>query len=132
MSLTCFGIADAELNEAVINNSTSRVHKAWCGKKRVNCEVRFQNEALIVNKGPGITLKQVKGIKKARICRYKAFLSGVRCERHQDYDKDFLIKYNSLDQSERLAVITFMNEAAARRFSNDLDEWSLNIKRSWF
>ena len=132
MSLTCLGIANAELNEADINNSTSRVHKAWCGNKRVNCEVRFQNEALIVNKGPGITLKQVKGIKKARICRYKTFLSGVRCERHQDYDKDFLIKYNSSDQSERIAVITFRNEAAARRFKNDLDKWSLNIKSSWF
>ena len=73
MSLTCLGIASAELNEADVNISTSRVHKAWCGNKRVNCEVRFQNQALIVNKGPGITLNQVKGIKRIEFADIKLF-----------------------------------------------------------
>tara|TARA_Y100001968_G_scaffold122281_1_gene111260 strand:- start:317 stop:721 length:405 start_codon:yes stop_codon:yes gene_type:complete len=132
ISLSCLGIANAQLNEADINYPKSIAHKAWCSEKRTNCEVRFHNKKLIVNQGAGITLKQVKAIKKARICRYRTFLSGIRCNRYQDYDKDFLIKYISSDQIERLALITFRNEAAARRFQEDLDKWSLNIKTSWF
>ena len=95
---------------------------AWCGEKRVECKVKFQNGRLSVDDSEGILPGQVVSIGIFRWCRQRAF--GFPNCFLVSADKDYTLKYLDSDGSTRMATFSIKNWEAAPTFYSDLGVWS--------
>ncbi len=114
------------------NGLSGVVYQPWCGyKSNTKCNVKFENDRLIVNNGSGITASQLQSI----TVKWQKFYNHNKDENNPEHGErclypikscqlHFRIQYKDTSGRIRNALIRFRWILRSQQFQDDIEEWS--------